>query len=556
MASRLRTDIASFFYSNRYAILMAGILIGYALFLPVDIMEIDAAQYASIAREMHESGHYLQVFLRGQDYLDKPPLLFWITSIPIGLFGPTSWAYKLLPLCILVLGLYATFRFAAIWYGRETGIMAMLITASTQAFYLMANDVRTDGLLTSWIMITMWQLSCFLKENRSRYLWTSGLGLGLAMLTKGPIGLAIPALAFGGHMLIKKQWVRCWDRRWWIVVVVVAGLLAPMCYGLYTQFDLHPEKEVYGLHGPSGIGFFFWTQSFGRITGDNPFNNHTPWYYLGQTMLWDFQPWILLLIPAVALSLKSLFRRKQLQQDPPEWMSLSGLVLPFIALSWSAYKLPHYIFPLFPFAAVLVADFVQRRWMRLPVWMMIGQDVIIHVFMLSPLLVMFWMFPVQSPVLPLLWLALYGLFVLYRFKISTGADRWVLPPVAAMIVFQTVLAIQFYPNILQYQSESQVGRYIRENQPARVYWHDRFGYALDYYSDRTIPNAYGPPVDTLQPGTWIWVSGDALPTMPPNRVLKAYDDFQVTKINFKFLNPKTRPEKLRKMYLIELVPKP
>ena len=46
----------------------------------IDIMEIDAAQYASISQEMLQTGDYLQVHHRHADYLDKPPLLFWLTS--------------------------------------------------------------------------------------------------------------------------------------------------------------------------------------------------------------------------------------------------------------------------------------------------------------------------------------------------------------------------------------------------------------------------------------------------------------------------------------------
>ena len=552
MTKHTPTGFADFVVRNRYSLLIAGILAVYGIYLQVDIMEIDAAQYASIAREMQETGQYLQVHFRGQDYLDKPPLLFWLTSIPVGWLGPTALAYKLFPFLILILGLYATYRFTAVWYGRTTGILAMLMTASTQAFFLMANDVRTDGLLTSWIMLSVWQLSCYLKKGKMIFLLTSGLCIGMAMLSKGPIGIVIPAAAVGGHLLLSRQWSKILDVRWLLVLLVVAVVLAPMCYGLYQQFDLHPEKEVYGLHGPSGLGFFFWTQSFGRITGDNPFNNHAPWHYLIGTMMWDFQPWVWMWIPAFWFKVQLLWRRRVDAVEPTEWISLCGFVLPFIALSFSAYKLPHYIFPLFPFAAVMLAAFMVQHASRWPGWMDKIQLVIVHVFMLAPLAVIFWAFPVHTPWLPLLWGIGYAIFWWFRSLMMEASDRLILPTVVAVLLFQIMLALHFYPHLLRYQSESQVGRYIKEAQPERIYWHEQYGYALDYYSDRVIPNAYGPPVDSLPPGTWIWVSGEALPTMPPNRVLRVYDDFQVSKLSVTFLNPSTRPQKLRKMYLIEL----
>src|SRR6187549_2480350 len=72
-------EVSSRIYRYRYTLFLGLILVGYFLNLFIDVMEIDAAQYAAIAREMADTGNYLQVYHRGQDYLDKPPLLFWIS---------------------------------------------------------------------------------------------------------------------------------------------------------------------------------------------------------------------------------------------------------------------------------------------------------------------------------------------------------------------------------------------------------------------------------------------------------------------------------------------
>ena len=552
MASGMAQRMKEIWFGHKYTILSLLVLIVYAFNLGIDIMEIDAAQYAAISREMAETGNYLQVYFRGQDYLDKPPLLFWLASLGIQVLGPTTIAYKIVPMGILILGLWGTFRFASLWYDRRTGILAMLIAGTTQAFYLMSNDVRTDGLLTSFVMMALWQGSCFLKREKWMYLLTTGACIGAAMLAKGPIGLFIPLVALGAHLMLKGHWKRIFDVRWFILLPVIALMLAPMCYGLYTQFDLHPEKEVYGLKGPSGLGFYFWTQSFGRITGDNPFDNNTPWYFLLQTMLWDFQPWVLLLIPAFWSRIKSLWQRTVPDYNAHEYITLSGFVIPFMAVSFSSYKLPHYIFPLLPFAAVIVADYMMRMADRLPRWLEGVQLSVIHVLLVATILVLFWVFPVTAPWLPILWLLLLVALWWCRKNAVDATDRWIIPSVIGTVAFQLILSVHFYPQLLRYQSSAQVGRYIAAHHPDRVYWHDQYGYTLDYYSDRAIPNAYGPPVDTLPPGTWIWVSEKALPTMPPNNILQTYDDFRVTRLSKSFLDPKTRPGKLGKMYLIEV----
>ncbi|MEO0008670.1 MAG: hypothetical protein RJA20_2866, partial [Bacteroidota bacterium] len=74
--------MVQFLFKQEYRYLWAGaglLFIAIAgLFL--DIMDVDAAQYASIALEMTQNGSWLQVMHRGADYLDKPPLLFWLSA--------------------------------------------------------------------------------------------------------------------------------------------------------------------------------------------------------------------------------------------------------------------------------------------------------------------------------------------------------------------------------------------------------------------------------------------------------------------------------------------
>ena len=74
---------------------IVAILIIYFLNLFIDVMEVDAAQYVSISLEMFRNGSYLKVFHRNADYLDKPPMLFWLAVLSFKVFGVSTWAYKL-----------------------------------------------------------------------------------------------------------------------------------------------------------------------------------------------------------------------------------------------------------------------------------------------------------------------------------------------------------------------------------------------------------------------------------------------------------------------------
>ena len=94
---------------------LCGITYLLGVFL-IPLMDIDAAQYASISREMLERKSYLQFFDLGQDYLDKPPMLFWISGLFMKIMGIHDWAYRLPSFLFAWLSVYSTYRLAILFY--------------------------------------------------------------------------------------------------------------------------------------------------------------------------------------------------------------------------------------------------------------------------------------------------------------------------------------------------------------------------------------------------------------------------------------------------------
>ena len=96
--------------------LLAACIVCVIGMLGIPLIDIDAAQYASMSREMAGSGNYLQLYDLGKDYLDKPPLLFWLSSISIQIFGVHDWAYRLPSILCLGLALWSTYKFTFLYY--------------------------------------------------------------------------------------------------------------------------------------------------------------------------------------------------------------------------------------------------------------------------------------------------------------------------------------------------------------------------------------------------------------------------------------------------------
>lgn len=119
--------------NNRlFAFILSVCVVVYIIAMwQIPVIDIDAAQYASMSREMMENGSYLKLYDLGFDYLDKPPMLFWLSSVSLQLFGVFDWAYRLPSVLMLLLGIYATYRLALLFYHKTIAQLSAIVLASS-----------------------------------------------------------------------------------------------------------------------------------------------------------------------------------------------------------------------------------------------------------------------------------------------------------------------------------------------------------------------------------------------------------------------------------------
>ena len=77
--------------------------------------------------------------------------------------------------------------------------------------------------------------------------------------------------------------------------------------------------------------------------------------------LYAFLPWTFIFLGAYIKRLRSFFIRKKMYINKLEIISFVGFTVPLIMLSLSSYKLPHYIYCILPFAAILTADMIEKN---------------------------------------------------------------------------------------------------------------------------------------------------------------------------------------------------
>jgi len=517
----------------------------------LDIMKIDAAQYTSISLEMLQNHSYLQVYDLQSDYLDKPPLLFWLSSWSMNVIGICNFAYKIGAFLFLLFSLVAIFKFTSLYYSQKIAKNAVIVFATCQAFFLMSNDVRTDGLLTSCVIIAIWLIAEYWHKNKLIYLFCAAIFTAFAMMAKGPIGIIAVLMPVGLHLLYQKQWNKIFHLSWLLFLVVVAALLLPMSYGLYTQFDLHPEKVINGKLHQSGLYFYYWLQSFGRITGENVWDNGLPWHFFIGSISWDFFPWILILYAGLFVQIKKMVTAKN--QKVPEIITISGFVLLFALLSLSKYKLPHYIFVTLPFASIICAIYIDKLTQKQQlIWERIYFAFGVLVAIVITIYPLFFFTEVNFLIYFLIVLQLFLLIKIKKLPIN-GIFRLV----GYALVLNVFLSFVFYPKLLTFQADAMAGKWFYENKrQEKVYFVNEKSHLFNFYTKNSKQQAVLiKDINSIHETCWLYVDGASLSEIQKTKTIletKQFANYPITRLKLDFLLETKRPETLNYNYLIKI----
>ncbi len=529
----------------------------------IPLMDIDATQYASMSREMLLHGNYLQLYDLGKDYLDKPPMLFWLSSASMYVFGIHDWAYRLPSFLFSLLAVYSTYRLALLFYKKETAYLSAVVLASCQAMFLINHDVRTDTMLMGWVACSIWQLAEWYQYHKWKNLLLAAITIAGGMMTKGPLALMIPVFAFVPHLMLRRNWKELVKWQYIPLLIIIALLLLPMSIGLYRQYDMHPGKIVQGREISSGLRFFYWTQSFGRITGENTLRENGSFFFLFQNMLWSFLPWILFFSLGLFAAIKNIIQQKFSLSGKEEAITISGFVITYFALGSSRVQLPHYIFVAFPFAAIITANFLYRmlyanKWKGWNKPLLIIHSIIFSLMWIALILLITIPFKTIQLYTGIAAGCCFAFFLLLVFAKSLPVPKLLAICLYTSIGLNIFLNTAFYPSLLQYQTGNIAARFINDNKlpNEKVFiYGDVVGArnSIFFYGDyffKQIGNA-----DQLSPGNYVLTSQkdyDELIKSRPVKIVFTGKGFPVTKLTFKFINPATREGELLPFYIVQI----
>lgn len=548
--------------TTRYWFLIALIVLVYIAGLFVTLFENDSAQFAVMAMRMVQENDFINLFKGPNEYLDKPHMHYWLAAMSMKVFGIHHWAYRIPGVLAVFLGAYSCFGLGKLLYSKPVGRFAALIFLTCQTIVLSGIDVRTDAVLTGFTIFSIWQLVAYVEKDNLNNLLLGAFGAGMAFSTKGQIALVVIGICILCHLAYTRKWKMLMSWKVLTALAIFGFTIAPMLFAYYQQFDLHPEKVIRGRASRSGIFFIFWEQSFERMSGEGVGKNSSDYFFFFHTFLWVFLPWTVLALYAIWWRGKVFVNLKFRYQKGFEFLTLGGIVIIMIIISFAQFKLPHYMNVIMPLFSILTASYIHKLYKSAKKvekkTLLIVQYFILCLVFIFSVLVCFYIFPFSKWYAYVLFLILLGMIVYYALKIEAPYMKLVTLSVASSLLLNLVMNMQFYPDLLGYQAGSTMAKVIKEqNIPVdKIYKiSDEHTWALDFYNRKPVKITTLTELSTKK-DVWVYVNEKEM-----DALFKAnfdwdkqltVDNFRITRLQLKFLDPTTRRSKLNQKYLLHL----
>jgi 4-amino-4-deoxy-L-arabinose transferase-like glycosyltransferase len=321
------------------------------------IWDANEAFYVETPREMLEANDFLNPTFNYLPRFNKPVLSYWIVAVFYRVLGVSVTVQRF----AIALGALVIMACAFVLAGliedrgvrREArgaaGLWAAAGLAAAPRMVMFARRIFIDIWVTAFMSLTLtfFALSERYPERRRQYLALMYVAIGLGVLTKGPVAVALPALAFALYLAVRRELRRVNEMTIPMGIVIVALIVVPWYAGLYHE------------HGWTYIKSFLISENVERFTsGVGVRQRRGPWFYL-PIVLSDSFPWSLLLPCAAVAAWRTRTRVETLL-----WCWIAAIVGFF---SLSAGKQDLYIFPIVSAVAALGGVMIVRglsdeRW--------------------------------------------------------------------------------------------------------------------------------------------------------------------------------------------------
>ena len=324
-----------------WSILIGFLLLWFYMLGARTLVPTDEGRYAEIAREMFATGDWLTPRLNGIKYFEKPPLQMWMTALSFELFGVGDWQARLWTGLCGLFGIALVVHTGRKVFSQRVGIAAGFILGSSLFWGAASHYNSLDLAVAAMMAMALCGLLLGQREGASAEEQRNGMlicwiGMALAVLTKGLIGIVLPGGVLFVYTFVARDW-SIWKRlHLGKGLIVFFGIVSPWFVLVALKNPEHPE-------------FFFIHEHFQRFTS-KIHHRYEPPYFFAVVLAIGMLPWLGGMLQGLWLAIKSenaVFK--------PKKMLLVWTLFIFVFFSMSNSKLMGYILPIFPSLALLIA---------------------------------------------------------------------------------------------------------------------------------------------------------------------------------------------------------
>jgi len=293
------------------------------------LLDPDEGRNAEVGREMAATNDYVMPRLDGLPYLDKPIVYFAAEAAAMEVLGPTEVAARLPAFLFTIAGAAFLWWFAKRVWGSDEAIIAAIVFLSTPLAIAFSRTVIFDSALALFITMAtaFFYLAC--EEESRRWTALAWLAIGLGVITKGPVAIALPLLVAIPYAIWRKRFRALWS---WAGLGLFILAIAPWVYAISRAI-------------PDFLHYVIVTETAQRLATKALKRTGPPWYFIPY-LVGGALPWSIVLMA----SPRSIDRRERSTIYPLLWIAI-----PFIFFSISQSKRPQYILPLMAPIALLIA---------------------------------------------------------------------------------------------------------------------------------------------------------------------------------------------------------
>jgi len=331
-------------------------LVAAILFIPflgnVHLFDWDEINFAESAREMIASGNYFSVQINFNRFTEKPPLFFWMQVVSMKLFGVNEFSARFPNAICGIITLVVLFRIGKQIFNEYFARIWVMVYLGTFVTFLYFKSGIIDPWFNLFIFLAIYHfysLTTMLQVNRMKHLVLTGVFLGLAVLTKGPVAILIALLTYVVVVVLNR--FRFFINGKEFIAIFVTTLL--VCFAWFGV-DLIQN-------GPSFLIEFLQRQI--AIFSTNDADHGEPFFYH-----W----WVLLLgcFPASIFFMKGMFIQMERNEQKmfKQWMGILFWVT-LLLFSIVKTKIVHYSslcwFPLTAIASFYLYEILTGKVRRM-----------------------------------------------------------------------------------------------------------------------------------------------------------------------------------------------